>query len=157
MAFGTSKVFRAFLADTFGNNAAFDLEIDACKVALYQDNITPLPDAAAPAYGDSVWVSTGGPTGPGQVFETGQWEQGGQALAGQQLNSGTAGVVFLDATDTASGAAADLSGVVGCLIYDTAVANRGICYLSFGGANSVVNGTLTVIYSNLGIMRATVS
>lgn len=160
MSWTASKVFRAFVADVFDNAAPLDLGADTFKVALYNDSITPDQDAASAdaAYGGGVWLATGGPTGGPEVYETGQWEHGGQPLAGQTLNSGSPGVVFWNADDTASGAAADLSDVVGCLVYDatsTTVANQGVCYNWFGGANSVVNGTFTVIWASQGILRTT--
>jgi hypothetical protein len=157
MAWTNSKIFRPFLADVLDNTAAFDLGADSIKVALY--NNTPTPDndttSVLSAYNatSSQWVTAN------EVFEAGQWAQGGVALTGQTVNSGTADVVFFDANDTASGSAADLANVYGCLVYDdtltTPVADQGITYNFFGGANSVVNGTLTVTWSTQGIMRYT--
>lgn len=156
MAWTNSKIFRPFLADILDNTAALDLGADTIKNALYDNDITPDNDvtAANSAYNVGQWVTTAN-----EVFEAGQWAQGGVALTGQTVNSGTADVVFFDATDTASGSAADLANVYGCLIYDdtltTPVADQGICYLFFGGANSVVNGTFTVQYHANGVMRYT--
>ncbi|MCU0297633.1 MAG: hypothetical protein MUF33_03820 [Candidatus Nanopelagicales bacterium] len=156
MAWTDSKVFRAFVADAFDNTAAFDLGSDSFKVALYDNDITPDNDAtsANTAYNVGQWVTTGN-----EVFEAGQWAQGGVALTGQTLNSATADVVFFDATDTASGSAADLANVFGCLVYDdtltTPVADQGMSYNYFGGTNSVTNGTFTVQWNANGIWRAT--
>jgi hypothetical protein len=161
MTWSTSEIFRQFVEDTLENLVPFDLGSDVPKVALYDNSITPAQDvtAAASAYGGGVWVTTGGPTGPAQVFEAGQWAQGGVALAGFDINAATAGVVFYDANDTASAAAADLSNVTGCLVYDdtvtTPVADQGICYNYFSGQNSVVNGTFTVVWNANGIFRLT--
>jgi hypothetical protein len=41
--------------------------------------------------------------------------------------------------------------VRGCLIYDTTVTSYGICFLSFGGANAVTDGTFTVQFAAAGI------
>lgn len=155
MAWTDSRIFRAYLADMISNTAAFDLDVDSVKNALYTNAITPDNDvtAANSAYNAGQWATAN------EQFEAGQWAQGGVALTGQTVNSGTADVVFFDATDTASGSAADLTGVFGCQIYDDTlaapVADQGICYLYFGGSNSVVNGTFTVIYNVLGIYRFT--
>lgn len=157
MAWTNSKMFRPFLADVVDNTTAFDLGADSCKVALF--NNTPTPDndvtSALSAYNaaTSQWVTAN------EVYEAGQWAQGGVALTSQVVNSATADVVFFDAADTASGSAADLANVYGCQVYDdtltTPVADQGICYNYFGGANSVVNGTFTVVWSANGIWRAT--
>lgn len=156
MAWSNSKIFRQFLADAVLNTAAFDLDSDTFKVALYDNDITPDNDvsAANSAYNVDQWVTTGN-----EVFEAGQWAQGGATVTSPSINVATADVVFWDAADTASGSAADLASVHGCLIYDdtltTPVADQGICYLYFGGSNSVVNGTFTVVYSSNGIWRIT--
>jgi hypothetical protein len=144
------------LADALGNVAAFDLDADAIKVALYDNDITPDSNvsAANSAYNAGQWASAGN-----EVFSAGQWAQGGVALAGQVLNSATSDVVFLDANDTASGASATLSNVFGCLVYDDTlaapVADQGICYNYFGGSNGVVSGTLTIVWNTQGILRYT--
>lgn len=155
MAWSNSKVFRQFLADAVLNVAAFDLDTDTFKVALYNNSITPDNDvtAANSAYNVGQWATAN------EVSESGQWAAGGVALTSPTINVGTADVVFWDAADTASGSAADLANVYGSLVYDdtltTPVADQGICYNYFGGANSVVNGTFTVQWSASGIWRAT--
>lgn len=155
MAWSNSKVFRQTLSDMFLNVAAFDLDSDTFKNALFNNSITPDNDvtAANSAYNVGQWATAN------EVFEAGQWAQGGVALTSPTVNVGTADVVFWDAADTASGSAADLANVYGCHIYDdtltTPVADQGICYLYLGGSNSVVNGTFTVVYSASGIVRAT--
>lgn len=157
MAWADSRVFRAFLTDVMENTAAFDLDAaDTITVALYDNDITPDNDvtAANSAYNAGQWASSGN-----EVFEAGQWAQGGVNLTSPVINDGTADVVFFDASDTASGSAADLAAVFGCLVYDntlsTPVADQGICYNYFGGSNSVVNGTFTVVWHANGIWRAT--
>lgn len=156
MAWSNSKIFRPFLADALGNVAAFDLDADSFKVALYDNDITPDANvtSANSAYNAGQWVSAGN-----EVFEAGTWAQGGMALSGQVLNSATSDVVFFDANDTASAAGADLANVYGCLVYDDTlaapVADQGVCFNYFGGANSVVNGTLTVVWNVNGILRYT--
>ena len=157
MAWTDSRVFRAFVQNMAGNTAAFDLDTgaDSIKNALFNNTITPDNDvtAANSAYNVGQWATAQ------EVFEAGQWAQTGVVIAGQVIDAGTADVVFFDATDTASGTAADLTNATGCLIYDDTlaapVADQGICYNYFGGPNSVVNGTFTVVYHVNGIWRAT--
>lgn len=161
MAWSTSEIFRPFLADALDNTTAIDLGSDVPKVALYDNTITPNQDvaSAASAYAAGVWSATGGPTGTPQIYETGQWNQAGVALGTPTLNSATAATVFYDAADTASGTTADLAAVNGCLVYDDTLAavviDQGVCYNYFGGANSVVNGTFTVVWNANGIFRFT--
>lgn len=157
MAWSNSKIFRAFLGDVFANAAAFDLSgtPDTFKVALYDNDITPNNDvtAANSAYNVDQWVTTNN-----EVFEAGQWAQGGVALTSPAIDVGTADVVFFDATDTASGSAADLASVYGCLVYDdtlTSPADQGVSYNYFGGTQSVTNGTFTIIWNSNGIFRLT--
>jgi len=155
MAWSSSKVSRAFLADVFTDTAAFDLVSDTVRAALYNNNITPDQDAASAAYAYNAgqWDNTN------EVYEAGQWDAKGVALTNKVINSGTSATVFFDADDTASGSAADLANVYGCLVYsDTVsspVADQGICHNYFGGSNSVVNGTFTIIWSANGIFRFT--
>ncbi len=156
MAWSDSRVFQQFVEDCVLNVTAFDLDSDTFKVALYDNDITPDNDvsAANSAYNAGQWTSSGN-----EVSESGQWATGGVALTSPTISVATADVVFWDATDTASGSAADLANVYGCLVYDdtltTPVADQGVCYNYFGGANSVVNGTFTVVWSANGIWRAT--
>jgi hypothetical protein len=156
MAWSNSKVFRQYIADSLNRTAALDLNADSFKAALYDNDITPDNDvtAANSAYNAGQWASAGN-----EVSESGQWATGGVALASVSVDVATADVVFFDAADTASGSAADLANVYGCLVYDdtltTPVADQGICYNYFGGANSVVNGTFTIVWSANGIMRYT--
>jgi hypothetical protein len=140
------------------NTAAFDLSgasVDTFKVALYNNTITPDNDvtAANSAYNVGQWATAQ------ETFEAGQWAQGGVALTTPVIDVGTADVVFWDAVDTASGTAADITNATGCLVYDDTlaapVADQGVCYNYFGGPNSVVNGTFTVVWNVLGIWRAT--
>jgi len=156
MAWSNSKIFRAFIKDALDNTTAFDLGADSFKVALYDNDITPDQDAtsANTAYNAGQWTASGN-----EVSESGQWAAGGVALTSQSLDVDTGGVVFFDAADTASGSAADLANVYGCLVYDdtltTPVADQGVCYNYLGGANSVVNGTFTVVWHSSGIFRLT--
>jgi len=157
VAWADSRVFRAFVANVVGNTTAFDLDTgaDTFRVALYNNSITPDNDvtAANSAYNVGQWATAQ------EVFQAGQWAQAGVALAGQVVDAGTADIVFFDANDTASGSAATLASVFGCLVYDDTlaapVADQGVSYNYFGGTNSVTNGTFTVQWNVNGIWRAT--
>lgn len=161
MAWGTSSWFRAFITDILGNVAAFDLSgasVDTFKVALYDNDITPDNDvsSANSAYNVDQWVTTGN-----EVFEAGQWAQAGVALTSPAVTNPAGDIAMFDADNTASGAAADLASVYGCLVYDDTlaapVADQGVCFNYFGGSNSVVNGTFTVVWHTNGIGRFTVT
>jgi hypothetical protein len=145
----------AFFEDVFENTTAMDLNSDTFKAALYDNDITPdqTVTSANTAYNVGQWVTTGN-----EVFEAGQWAQGGVALSGV-TSSFASNVYTFDATDTASGTAADLASVFGVLVYDdtitTPVADQGVCYNYLGGSNSVVNGTFTVVWNGSGIFAIT--
>lgn len=155
MAFTASKVFRQAVADMAGNTAALDFDTDTIKAALYNNTGTPDQNvtAANSAYAVGQWIVGN------EVSHVGQWAVAGVALASKVIDVATSGVVMLDAADTASGAAATLANVYGCLIYDdtltTPVADQGLCYNYFGGVQSVTSGTFTIQWSANGIMRFT--
>lgn len=155
MAWSNSKIFRAYLADCLGNVAALDADADSHKVALFNNSITPDQDvtAANSAYNVGQWANTN------EVSQAGQWVAGGVALTSVTLDRATAATVFFDAADTASGSAATLANVYGCLVYDdtitTPVADQGVCFNYFGGAQSVTSGTFTIVWSSSGIYRFT--
>lgn len=157
MAWSASKIFRAYLADVMDNTTALDLGSDAFKSALYNNSITPDQNvtSANSAYNVGQWATAQ------EVFQAGQWAQGGVALGSPVLNSGTTDVVFFDGNDTASGAAATLNNIYGALTYDTTVAtpvaNQGICFNYYGGINAVTNGTFTSVWNALGLLRITLT
>jgi hypothetical protein len=154
MAWSNSKIFSAFVADSFNQTATFDLNTHTIKVALYDNDITPDQAAASAntAYNAGQWANTN------EVTDGSEWPAGGVALS--SLNSGFASNVYtFDAADTASGASATLANVFGCDVYDdsltTPVADQGICYIYFGGSNEVTDGQLTIQWSGSGIFRIT--
>lgn len=154
MAWSNSKIFSAFVTDALNNTAALDLNSDSLKAAVYNNTGTPdqTVASASTAYNAGQWVTAN------EVSQAGQWAAGGVALA--SITSGFSSNVYtFDAADTASGSAATLANVYGCLIYDdsltTPVADQGVCFNYFGGANSVTAGTLTVVWSASGIFALT--
>ena len=142
----------------FGNVAAFDLDADTIKAALYDNDITPSQDvtSALSAYNAGQWVATGN-----EVTDTTNWDTAGEPLTGKSVDSATSAVVFFDATNTPqSGATCTLANVYGCLVYDdtlaSPVADQGICYNYFGGVNAVTGGTFTIVWNANGIFRFTI-
>lgn len=155
MAWSASAILRSFVTDALANAQAFDLSgsPDTFKNALYNNSITPDKDAAEASnrYNTGQWA-----TANEQTSST-DWPAAGVALTSPALTNPSSGVVMFDASDTASGAAATLANVYGCLVYDDTLANDpGICFLYFGGANAVTSGTFTVVYHANGLFRITV-
>ena len=156
MAFGTSsKIFVATMEDILENTTAIDLNSGTFNVALFNDTITA-PDqtvtSANTAFGAGVWAAN-------EVFDGAEWPTGGQALDSVTF-APTTNVLKWDAADEVStGTSATLADVRGCLIYNTdintPVDSQGICFLSFGGANSVTDGTFTVVFAAAGIFTLT--
>ena len=140
MAWSTSKIFMAFIEDAFENTAALDLDTDALKAALYNNSITPdqTVTSANTAYNAGQWANTN------EVDDGTNWDAGGEPLTSVS-SSFSSNVYTFDAADTPQGGAScTLSNVYGCLVYDdtltTPVADQGISYNYFGGANSVTAG-----------------
>lgn len=158
MAWTDSRIFRQTVADQFAGTAVFDLDSpsDTYKVALYNNTTAPDKDATAAnsAFNASVWTTTN------EVSQAVQWPTGGVALASMTITVPGSGIVMFDAADTASGSAATLAAVFGCLVYNdtktTPVADQGVCFNYFGGTNSVTSGTLTVVWNANGLWRITV-
>jgi len=156
MAWSASAAFRSTFVTFVSIPAeALDLDTDAFKVTLWDNDIIPNKDdtQANNAYAAGQWVSAGN-----EVFDGAEWAVAGVALAAPAVSTG-AGFVMWDATDTASGTSATLAAVFGCMVYDdtsTTPADQGICYNYFGGTNSVTDGTFTVVWHANGILRITV-
>lgn len=156
MAWSNSKIFMAFIEDAFENTAALDLNADTFKAALYDNDITPSQTvtSANTAYGAGQWVAAGN-----EVTDGTNWDTAGEPLTG--VSSTFASNVFtFDAADTPQGGAScTLANVYGCLVYDdtltTPVADQGICYNYFGGAQSVTAGTFTIVWNSAGLFAIT--
>ena len=105
-------------------------------------------------YNTGVWTTGNEKTG------SSEWVAGGRALA-SKTNVASAGTITLDAADLTGSASITMADVGGCLIYDNTitavtVAKQGLCFLYFGGTQSVTAGTFSVIFSASGIVTATV-
>ena len=156
MAWSNSKVFMATLEDIFENTTAFDANADTFKVALYDNDITPdqTVTSANTAYNAGQWAAAGN-----EVADGTEWDAAGEPLT-SVTSTVTSNVYKFDAADTASGgSSATLANVYGCLVYNDTlaapVADQGISFHYFGGANSVVDGTFTVVWHSSGIFSAT--
>ena len=142
MAWSNSKIFMATLEDVLENTTALDANSDTFKAALFDNTITPSQTvaSASTAYGAGVWASGG-------VLDASGWPAVGRDLT--VTSSVASNVYTFDSTDTSSAnSSTTLTNAYGCLIYDdtltTPVADQGLCYNYFGGANSVTSGTFTI-------------
>lgn len=163
MAWGGSAIFREFITDALGNAVAYDLSgsgVDTFKAALFNNSITPDKDASITGYNEATgqWLvanevidSSGGGT---------DWPTAGRPLVSPALTNPSSGVIMFDASDTASaGATADIASARGVLVFDdtiTSPVDPGITFNDFGSAQSVTNGTFTIVWHANGIFRITV-
>jgi len=156
MAWSASKCFQALFVSTLNKDTnVMDLDADTFKAALFDNTITPdrTVSAANSAYAAGVWASGG-------VSDASGWPAVGRNLA-SVTSSASAGTYTFDAADTVSAnGTTTLTNAYGCLIYDdtssVAVADQGVCFNYFGGANSVTSGTFTVVWNASGIFTVTV-
>ena len=162
MAWSASGIFREFVVGPCfqaSGTGWTGLDSDTIKLANYGNTGTPDKDAAVGLTGyaaaTSAWV-TGN-----EVVDATNWPAGGLALASKTVTTPSSGVIMFDAADRAGSGNVTLSGVFGGLVYDDTitagtVADQGVCYLYYGGSQSVTAGTFTVVFSANGIMRITV-
>lgn len=155
MAWANSKIFSAYLTDVLNNVTAIDLDTDALiEAALFDNTITPSQTvaSASSAYATGVWAGGG-------VSDAVGWPALGRPL--QSKTSVFASNIFtFDAADTVSvNSTTTLTNAFGTLIYDHSiaapVADQGICFLYFGGGQSVTSGQFTIVWNALGLMQVT--
>jgi hypothetical protein len=168
MAWTESRIFQEWPKSVFGQGqtaavlpAAYaGLGADTVKCALFGGN-TPDRTVAVTATGynsaGSQWVVANEKTSGTD------WVAAGRALASKTFTTPSTGVFMFDAADLTSVATATLASVEGCLIYDDTItvgtggiADQGVCYLWFGGAQSVTAGTFSVQFNANGLVRITV-
>ena len=156
MAWSNSKIFSAFVTDSFNRTNAFDLNADTFKAALYDNDITPDQTVATAntIYNAGQWTAAGN-----EVSDGTEWDAGGEPLTGVASNFST-NVFTFDADNTPSGgSSATLANVYGCLVYDDTiaapVADQGVCYNYFGGVNSVTDGSFTIVWNASGVFSIT--
>ena len=172
MAWSTSKLMRQWQADLLGQvyttMSQVDLDLASnLKAALYDNSVVPDGDATnlLSTYGgaSSVWLSTGSATGTAQVFQAGQWAQGGIVVPSTAISVVAGGIVQFTSGNLVSGSAATMSNIYGMFLYfpnTSAPANQvnaGLGFWYFGGtAYSVTSGTLTITPNASGLFRMTV-
>jgi hypothetical protein len=157
MAWTDSRVFRTWISGPMmqaSGTGYTGLDSDAVKVALFNDLVTPDRDAVVSdtGYGTGTWT-----TGR-EVSGGSNWPAGGRALASKTFTSPESGEVMFDAADLSAAGTLTLSDAYGCLLYDDSitggtVTDQGVAYLYFGGPQSVVSGSFTVVWSSSGIVR----
>lgn len=154
MAFGSSsKMFSAFITDSLNRTNAFDLNADTFKICQFGNSGTPDQTAAAAstAFNTGQWTTTN------EVTATG-WPSGGLALA-SVTSTFASNVYTFAAANKAGGASDTITAAYGCFIYDdtlaSVVVDQGVCYLAYGGSNSVTSGTFTTAFNASGILTLT--
>lgn len=156
MAWSASKIFVATIEDILENTTAIDLNSDGYKITLWDNDITPSQTvtSANTAYGVDQWVTTGN-----EVSDGAEWPVTGQALGSVTFTTSTNVLTFDAADEVSDGTSATLANVFGSHIHNstitTPVDDQGICYLYFGGTNSVTDGTFTVVFHTSGIFSLT--
>lgn len=129
---------------------------DTVKAALF--NATGTPDRTAgvgnTGYNTGQWVTANEVTGASE------WVAGGRALSSDVVVNGGAGVITYQAANLTGSATVTMSNIYGCLVYDASitggtVANQGLCYNYFGGAQSVASGTFSINWNAAGIATFT--
>jgi hypothetical protein len=170
MAFTSSSMFRAWTAAILGQGqtaailpsgyAGLGQGADQVTMALFNNTGTPDKDAAltSTGYNTGQWVTANEVTG------SGIWAAGGRDLTSKTITNPATGVTMFDAADLAGAGTGTLTNVYGCLVYDNTiavgtggVADQGICFNYFGGAQSVTSGTFTIVWNANGIARITSS
>lgn len=159
MAWSASAIFREWpitILQAAGTSFT-GLDSDTVKVSLHNNSITPDKDAAVASTG----FNTGQWSTTNEVVDATNWVSGGRALASKTFTTPSTGVAMFDAADLAGGGAVTLANVYGCLVYDDTisggtVADQGVCFNYFGGAQSVTAGSFTVVWNSSGILRLTV-
>jgi hypothetical protein len=127
---------------TFGSWGA-----DTIDVALFLTGATPDKTAVvgSTGYNTGTWTTTN--EAPG----TGNYTQGGTALASKTntIDSGSSSLCFTAANP--SWTSATISSVFGDFVYDASitatgstVTKQGFCFNYFGGSQSVTSGTFTI-------------
>ncbi len=163
MAWSASNVFQEWVKNPLFNGSGgtpptsyTGYLTDTMKCALFAAGITPDRNAAvgSTGYNTGVWITANEKTG------SSEWVAGGRSLA-TKTNAASSGTITLDAADLTGSASITMASVEGCLIYDDTitagtVADQGMCFLWFGGSQSVTAGTFSVVFNAAGIVTATV-
>lgn len=166
MAWTVSAMFREWPKSAMGQGQTAavlpagyaGLGADSVKVSLHNNSITPDKDVGITTSGfnTGVWATAN------EVTDATNWVSGGRALASKTLTTPSSGVFMFDAADLAGGGTVTITNAFGCLVYDDAttagtggIADQGVCFNWFGGAQSVTAGTFTIVWNANGIFRIT--
>lgn len=158
MAWSASAMFREWPGQAMqvSGTGFTGLDSDTINAALFNNSVTPSKDAAvgSTGYNTGTWLTAN------EVTDATNWPAKGRALASKAFSTPSSGVSRFDAADTAGGGTLTISNAYGALVYDDSitagtVADQGICYNYFGGAQSVTGGTFTIVWSANGIFEIT--
>ena len=159
MAWTDSRIFREWLVTAYqsAGTSFTGLDSDTVSVALFNNSVTPDRDAAVGSTG----FNTGTWTTTNEVTDATNWVSGGRTLASKTFTTPSTGVFMFDGADLAGGGTVTITNAFGCLVYDNTisggtVADQGVSFNYFGGAQSVTAGTFTIIWHANGINRITV-
>jgi len=132
---------------------------DTVKAALFGNTGTPDRNATMATSGynsaASQWVVAN------EVSTGSEWVAGGRALASKNISAATSNIVNFSAANLAGSVSVTLANVYGCLVYDDTIsggtiADQGICFNWFGGAQSVTAGTFSVNWNASGVFNITI-
>jgi hypothetical protein len=163
MAWTDSRMFRAFPEALLDNSMTGynGLEADVIKAALFNNSVTPDRDAAAASTGYNTGTWTSG-NAVSDSDGSSDWPAAGIQLDDSATGVTTAagGIIQYDAADTTHSNTVTISNAYGCLVYNddltAPVADMGISFHYFGGAQSVTTGTFTIVWHANGLFRITV-
>ena len=153
------------LAQTYTTMSQVDLDLAGnLFAALYDNTVTPDVDAATTlatySGASSTWSATGGATGTPQVYQAGQWAQGGIVVPSTALSVVAGGIVKFTSGALVSGSTATMSAIRGMMLYFTNATGGGqtkpvLGYWYFGADYAVTSGTLTITPNASGLFRLT--
>ena len=127
----TTAMCNSFKQELLGG--VHDLDTDVLKLALIKATPTGTYNASTTNYSD---VTNNSDEASGTNYTAGGQQLDGAAIS---LSGSTAIVDFTDEVFSNVTIAAD-----GCIIYNTAQANKAICVIDFGGTVSATAGDLTI-------------
>src|SRR6478736_1564580 len=159
MAWTNSKMFREWpkMTDQVSGTGFTGLDSDTVKAALFNNSVTPDKDAAvgSTGYNTGTWLTAN------EVTDATNWAATGRTLASPTFTTPSTGVYMFDAADTAGGGTLTIANAYGAFVFDDTitagtVADQGVCFNYFGGAQSVTGGTFTIVWSANGPYEVTV-
>jgi hypothetical protein len=130
MTWSTSFIVASTLAEALAGGTAIDLADGApnWKIALFDNTVTPDPDADPQHYGAGAWAS-------GECTGT-NWPAGGVplSLAGAGLTHAAGGILKFAAGNVSVANTTISDPVQGALIYNSALSGLALCAVWFGGS-----------------------